>query len=253
MLGRIRFLPLTLVAAALLLGLKVGAFWQGTAGPWIGDALAKSDAVAPAGAKAGGKPVELKPPAGEAPRPALAEAKAEPPAGAERAAPPASPPPRAEAAPAPRDPTDLTRGEIELLENLSKRREALEARARELDMREKLLAAAEQRIETRIAELKKLEGQVQALIKRHDDEEEKNLRSLVKVYENMKPRDAARIFEQLDMQVLLGVVERMKEAKLAPVLAQMDPARAQRLTVDLATRRQLPAVAAPVAGKSGNG
>jgi flagellar motility protein MotE (MotC chaperone) len=120
-------------------------------------------------------------------------------------------------------------------------------------MREKLLAAAEQRIETRIAELKKLEGQVQALIKRHDDEEEKNLRSLVKVYENMKPRDAARIFEQLDMQVLLGVVERMKEAKLAPVLAQMDPARAQRLTVDLATRRQLPAVAAPVAGKSGNG
>ena len=36
----------------------------------------------------------------------------------------------------------------------------------------------------------------------------------------------------------------MKEAKLAPVLAEMDPARAQRITVELATRRQLPGAGA---------
>ena len=54
----------------------------------------------------------------------------------------------------------------------------------------------------------------------------------------MKPKDAARIFEELDLEVLLQVVQRMKEAKVAPILAAMDPKRATEVTTRLAERRQ---------------
>src|SRR3546814_19626533 len=63
--------------------------------------------------------------------------------------------------------------------------------------------------------------------------------SLVKIYESMKPKDAARIFEHLDMEVLLEVVERMKERKTAPILAELDPERASTVTLELAKLREL--------------
>jgi len=65
------------------------------------------------------------------------------------------------------------------------------------------------------------------------------MKSLVKIYENMKPKDAAPIFEQLDMDVLLDIVDRMKEAKVAPILAQMNPAKAKEVTDELAKRHEL--------------
>src|SRR3546814_4430099 len=62
------------------------------------------------------------------------------------------------------------------------------------------------------------------------DLSEGQMQSLVKIYESMKPKDAARIFEELDMEVLLEVVERMKERKTAPILAEMNPERAKTVT-----------------------
>lgn len=139
-----------------------------------------------------------------------------------------------------KDPTTFTRAEIDLLANLAQRRDQIEQRAREIDLRESLLAAAEKRLDERIAEIKKLEASVKQIVQQYDKQEEQNLQGLVKVYENMKPKDAARIFEKLEPNVLLGVVERMKEAKLAALLAEMAPATAQDLTVRLATRKQIP-------------
>ncbi len=63
--------------------------------------------------------------------------------------------------------------------------------------------------------------------------------SLVKIYENMKPADAAAIFNSLDLAVLVDVSSRMKEAKVSPVLAAMDPVRARLLTVKLAEHRKV--------------
>ena len=48
----------------------------------------------------------------------------------------------------------------------------------------------------------------------------------------MKPRDAAAIFNDLDMPVLLQVLDRMKEAKAAPILAAMQPDRAREATTE---------------------
>lgn len=138
------------------------------------------------------------------------------------------------------DPQGFTAAEIELLQGLSLRREAIERREKELVLQEGMLAAAEQRITLKIEELKKLQNSIRALLRQRDEEEEAQLRRLVKIYETMKPANAARIFEELDLPILLDVFEGMREAKAAPVLAVMAPGRAKIVTTELAERRQLP-------------
>jgi flagellar motility protein MotE (MotC chaperone) len=88
--------------------------------------------------------------------------------------------------------------------------------------------------------LKALQATVEDLLKARSDQEEAELKSLVKMYENMKPKAAAKVFEEMDMDVLLDVVERMNERKMAPILALVTPTRAKEITFELAQRRQLP-------------
>ena len=138
------------------------------------------------------------------------------------------------------DPTLFTQSEIDLLQELSDRREQLEKLFKQINLREGLLKAAEKRISKRVSELKQLQKTINDLIKTHDDQQETKMASLVKIYEAMKPKDAARIFEQLDLDTLLIVAERMKERKLAPVMAQMNPEKAKDVTVELSKLRELP-------------
>lgn len=227
---RLRLLPLTIFGAMMLFGVKLAEVWDGARFVMIGGPPPAFAQQAPAPQASPQAPVQQGEPA---PQQAARQPSA---AGAAAPAAPASPATRAASDAEPRN---FSRAEVELLQELAKRRDALDVRSRELDLREQVLGAAERRIDERIAELKKIEGRINEALKKTDEQTEQNLRSLVKVYENMKPKDAARIFAQLEPDVLLGVVERMKEAKLAPVLAELDPKIAQQITVDLAKRRQI--------------
>ena len=122
------------------------------------------------------------------------------------------------------------------------RRDQLDAREQEMDLRNGLLSAAEGRIDQKIAELQKLRSIIDSLIKKYDKQQDAKLKSLVKIYENMKPKDAARIFEDLEMDTLLEVSERMKERKLAGIIAKMSPQKAREITVELRRLRDLPQV-----------
>ena len=127
--------------------------------------------------------------------------------------------------------------ERKVLLDLRQRREELDARDAALAMRESVLAAAEQKLAARIGELQALQIKLEALDSARKQREDAGWQGLVKVYEMMKPRDAATIFNDLDMPVLLQVVNRMKEAKAAPVLAAMQPDKARELTTKLAQMR----------------
>lgn len=119
-----------------------------------------------------------------------------------------------------------------LLARLGERRKELDARTRDIEMRENLLKDAEARLQSRINELKEIENRING----KGGEELARLKNIVVMYEGMKPKDAARIFEKLDQSVLVDVAVAMKPRKLSDVLAQMDPDAAQRLTVELAKR-----------------
>src|SRR5262249_48619897 len=139
--------------------------------------------------------------------------------------------------------TPISDGERTLLLELRQRRQELDARESTLTSRESLLVAAEQKLTTRVSELQALQKKLEALEASRKEREDASWQGLVKVYEAMKPRDAATIFNDLEMPVLLHVVDRMKEAKAAPVLAAMQPDKARDLTARLAqlrTRRDDP-------------
>lgn len=147
----------------------------------------------------------------------------------------------------------LSQNEIDVLQKLAERREILEIRAQELDSREALLRAAEARIEGKIHEIKTLEQTIEKLIARYNPLEENKIKSLVNIYEKMKPKDAARIFNELEMPTLMAVVEHMKDAKTAPIMAEMDSARAKALTMELAARNRLPFATTNLGEQGGGG
>ncbi len=218
----IRLLPILILSVTLLAGAKFAGLWH------------SFSASAPAFA-AGEPPAPLETAAGDPAGEEGADAPADAPAEM-----PGQPVPGSQITNLSNDLFEMTDEELVLLQSLSQRREELEQRAREIDEREVLLKAAEQRIEQRIGELERLQQSIEALLVEHDEQTEAQMQSLVKIYESMKPKDAARIFEELDLDVLLAVIERMKERKTAPILAQMNPQRAKTVTLELAQRRELP-------------
>jgi flagellar motility protein MotE (MotC chaperone) len=129
--------------------------------------------------------------------------------------------------------------EVDILQSLSKRREELEKMEEEVRMKESLLEATDVRLDEKIEQIKDLEKVVRDLLTAYDKEEEAKIASLVKIYENMKPKEAARIFDELDMSILLMVVDRMAERRAAPILAKMSPLKAKVLTEELAEDRKL--------------
>jgi flagellar motility protein MotE (MotC chaperone) len=227
---RPRLVPLLIAAALGLLTLKLGDLWSVLSPAPV----AMAQAPVPPAAKphaAGATPAA---PAAPAP-------SATPPAASGPGAAPAAAAAPADGAPADKpqsvDPLSMSPSEIDLLQKLSERRAALEKRDAELSQREVLLQATEKRIDEKIAKLAAIEKDIGGIVDKQNQEDDARLKSLVKIYETMKPHDAARIFEQLDMPVLLGVVEHMKEMKAAPILASMDPAKARAVTLALAERR----------------
>ncbi len=128
-----------------------------------------------------------------------------------------------------------------ILERLGERREELDGRMRELEMRERLLDTAEKKLDGRVGDLKALEEKANPAVKAAA-EETKAIKSLVIMYEAMKPKDAARVFDRLNLDVLVPVVQQMNPRKMSEVLASMSPDKAEKLTVALATSGRAPAL-----------
>ncbi|HEY8567103.1 MAG TPA: hypothetical protein VIL65_16520 [Beijerinckiaceae bacterium] len=148
--------------------------------------------------------------------------------------PPAPKPPAFEPVPLPVSPS-----ERQILERLGERRDELQQRSRDLETRERLIENAEKKLEARVNELKGLEDKAETAAKRADPADAA-LRNLVTMYETMKPKEAARVFDRLPQDVLMSVVLQMNPRKMADVLAAMTPEAAEKLTVALAQRARDP-------------
>ncbi len=127
-------------------------------------------------------------------------------------------------------------GERAVLERLQSRRQELDTRNRELEMRESLLKAAEKRLEDKVGELKDAEGRINTAMGTRDKVGTERFKSIVSMYENMKAKDAAQIFDRLDLKILVDVSTEMNPRKMSEILGQMSSDAAERLTVELANR-----------------
>ena len=217
---RFRLLPIAMTAAVLLLTLKIGDVWQ-SAGSVLGTSPAigaEHETSAAAEATTDEAPEDT-----AMDNDTLIERLKTP------------------------DVVDVSSSEIRMLENLLERRTRVEKLEAAIDMREKLLAATEIRIDQKIIELKAITANIEIFIKQFDTREDEKITSLVKIYETMKAKDAARIFNELELDILIEVLRRMKESKAALIIAKMTSNRAKIVTSELAVRNSLPVAAAAAA------
>ncbi len=268
---RLRLLPVLIFLAVLMLSVRIGQVWTGVEETMetVSVSVGHSQAIAQEGPSDGGRPVS---PATGLTGPQLAQARTDgtDAGGAggivgqqlaqatEAAAPPedgvvpeggagegqpvvgggesdALPPMGAG-----RDnPAAFTQSEIDLLQRLAERREQLDARDRELEQREAMLTAAEGRIDRKINELKSLEESIQSLLVQQDEAERQKIVKLVNIYGNMKPKDAARIFNDMEMPLLVNLLLLMKDRTSAPILAEMDSAKARAVTIEMSQQQPI--------------
>ena len=142
------------------------------------------------------------------------------------------------------DPLNLTEGEVKLLFSLNQKKKGLEEKTEKLKEREKLVIVAEQRLDQKIAELKQLKAAIEKIVEIEDEQVQKNTQDLVKMYESMKPKAAAKIFDKLSMSVLMKIVKKMSKKKASPILSAMDVSKVKSLTTLMAqpSKLDLPSV-----------
>jgi flagellar motility protein MotE (MotC chaperone) len=235
-----RLLAATIVVTAVALAIKtvtlvtfapsLSVLWAGTthaleiasATRVIRQAQAAQTPAAPIQAAAPELPTSAIPHASspDTPPPSLPATSAQP-----------APPPLAEVQPGPTTATGDTTQEVKL------RRSQIDEREQRLTEREAALAATDKHLTDRVAELLVIQARLEGLENERKAHDEANWTGLVKLYEGMRPRDAAAIFNALDKPVLLEIVDRMKPAKASPVIALMEPESARQITADLAAKR----------------
>jgi flagellar motility protein MotE (MotC chaperone) len=223
-------LPATIATLAVLLTLKSGLLVQS-----IAMHGGRTDAAVVTVANAASTERAAEPGAEHAPQRTPERSKERPPEHGKPAAAAEQKPP--EAAPIPDGPPPVSETERALLQDLRQRRKELDTRAEAVTARESLLAATEQKLAARVGELQLLQKKLEGLDAAQKQKEDAGWQGLVKLYEAMKPRDAATIFNDLQMPVLLQVLDRMKDAKAAAVMAVMSTDKARDVTAELARMR----------------
>jgi flagellar motility protein MotE (MotC chaperone) len=130
----------------------------------------------------------------------------------------------------------VSASERAILERLQSRRQELEARAREVDIRESLLKAAEKRIESKVEELKAVESRITTATGQKAETDAARFKGIITMYEGMKPKDAAKVFDRLEMSVLFEIASQIAPRKMSDILGLMAPEAAERLTIEMARR-----------------
>ena len=127
-----------------------------------------------------------------------------------------------------------------ILERLGERRQELDTRSREIEIRENLLKAQEKQLENRIHELNDAETRVNGAVQKRGETEAARFKGLIIMYEAMKAKDAAKIFDRLDIKVLVEVASQINPRRMADIMGQMSPEAAERLTIEFAQRATAP-------------
>ena len=136
-----------------------------------------------------------------------------------------------------------------VLRGLDEKKKEIQGESDSLNKRKKELERYEEQIDEKLVQLKKLKEQLNSdlvlLDKRKSDKEiaqeaefEKRLSSLVKTYAGMKPQNAAKIVDKMELEVARQIFSRMRETSAAKILANVDSEKAAKITERLAYKKK---------------
>ena len=88
-------------------------------------------------------------------------------------------------------------------------------------------------IDKKIKQLQDYEQRLKKLMTEYNQEEKAKITSLAKLYTTMKPKDAARILNTLEMSILVPMLKEMKPSASSAILSQMNSEKAKAVTTEL--------------------
>ena len=123
-----------------------------------------------------------------------------------------------------------------MLDAFRQREARLESQEIALQNRMQALKIANREVDLKLAELTQAEEALRDTIALAESAAETDLDRLTKVYENMKPKQAAILFEEMDPNFAAGFLGRMRPESAAAVMAGLSPEAAHAFSVVLAGR-----------------
>jgi flagellar motility protein MotE (MotC chaperone) len=84
--------------------------------------------------------------------------------------------------------------------------------------------------------MKAVESRISTATEQKTETDTARFKGIITMYEGMKPKDAAKVFDRLEMSVLYEIASQIAPRKMSDILGLMQPESAERLTVELARR-----------------
>ena len=84
--------------------------------------------------------------------------------------------------------------------------------------------------------MKAVESRITTATEQKNEAEAARFKGIVTMYESMKPKDAAKVFDRLEMSVLFEIASQIAPRKMSDILGLMSTEAAERLTIELARR-----------------
>tara|TARA_R110000868_G_scaffold262401_1_gene520918 strand:- start:79885 stop:80448 length:564 start_codon:yes stop_codon:yes gene_type:complete len=134
----------------------------------------------------------------------------------------------------------FTSTEVNILQQLEKRRVSLDRREKALELRERLIDLAEKRLAEKTGAMEVLKVQLEQLLENLSDKEEGELLELAKIYEAMKAESAASVLNRMDNKIVFDVFKRMSRKSTAKIMEKMDTGKARLISEMLAEKSELP-------------
>jgi flagellar motility protein MotE (MotC chaperone) len=151
--------------------------------------------------------------------------------------PPAKPEDPGQAAPAPDAPKRPSNASVpEMVTYLETRNAELNKKEEQLKQKEEYLSQMEQQVEGKLKELLAIQKEIQAFRAEREENQNAKVRSLAKIYGTMKPKEAAKLLENLEEQLVVEVISTMNATEAANILSNMDVKKAAKISQALSHR-----------------
>jgi flagellar motility protein MotE (MotC chaperone) len=127
----------------------------------------------------------------------------------------------------------LTENERQILLSLTERKRQLDERDSLLNQREEQLRMLRDNIQHQVAELKRLQTEIEASMEAKKAQDADNLKKVVVLYNGMDPKKAAQKLQVVEPRVAMQILMAMNQRKAAQVLQELPSDNAKKITEEI--------------------
>lgn len=113
---------------------------------------------------------------------------------------------------------EYTEEDLNHFSKLNERKRELDAREEELNRMDQEIQTQKAELEKKLAEIENTRRNISSVLEEKVKGDDQKVENLVQVYSNMKPQQAAKAFEEMDENLAIEILGRMKKKNAAEIM-----------------------------------